>query len=113
MFVFVFVFNQKTVAVNAIPSNSKISTFLSQTNNLWDDRFLHKKVDTPVCGADMPLKKITCVRDLKLSCKGKGEPGGVHPVKGKASDTERERERVNNGCKDAPPRYLPKPTELP
>ena len=112
---FVFGFNQETVVVfNVIPSNSKIGTFLSQTNNLWDNRFLHKKVDTPVCGADMPLKKITCVRDLKLSCKGRGEPGGVHPVKGKASDTERERESEEiTGLRIPGGGYLLKPRELP
>ena len=93
MYVVTF-FNQETVVLNVIPSNGKIATFLSQTNNLWDDCFLHKKVDTPVCGADMSLKKITSLRNLKLSCKGRGEPGeggrGDRAVKGKVSCTRRE-----------------------
>ena len=114
MYVVTF-FNQETVVLNVIPSNGKIATFLSQTNNLWDDCFLHKKVDTPVCGTDMSLKKITSLGNLKLSCKGRGEPEeggrGVRAVKGKVSCTGREETtgvRMPGGGGN-----LPKPTELP
>lgn len=39
-----------------IPSYGKIFTFLRQTYNQWNDCFLHKKVNTPISGADMSLK---------------------------------------------------------
>ena len=49
-----------------VPSYGKIFTFFCQTYNQWNDCFLHKKVDTPISGADMSLKTRETLTQRKL-----------------------------------------------